>query len=221
MEFKVVETFVSINGEGQRAGELAVFIRFAGCNLNCNYCDTQWANQKDTEFKRMTEEELVRYVEESGVKNVTITGGEPLIQPGIRILLERLGGIPGIRIEIETNGSVDISPFIGLPVRPAFTLDYKLPGSGMESEMKVENYRYLERKDTVKFVVSDQNDLEKVRQVMEEYQLQGRCGVYLSPVFGRIEPVTIVDYMIKHKLNQVHMQLQLHKFIWAPEERGV
>lgn len=221
MEFKVVESFVSINGEGQRAGELAVFIRFAGCNLNCNYCDTAWANQKDTEYTLMTEDEILSYILESGVRNVTLTGGEPLLQPGIRSLLETLGTRSELQVEIETNGSVAIAPFVDLSARPAFTLDYKLPGSGMESHMNTENYSCLEQKDTVKFVISDQNDLNRARQIIEEYKLQGRCGIYFSPVYGRIEPKELVQDMIDHKLNQVHMQLQLHKFIWPPEQRGV
>ena len=111
MEYKVAETFVSINGEGQRAGELAVFIRFAGCNLNCNYCDTAWANQKDTDYRIMTETDILNYILSTGVWNVTLTGGEPLLQPGIKLLLDRLGSRPELRIEIETNGSVLIAPF--------------------------------------------------------------------------------------------------------------
>lgn len=221
MEYKVAETFVSINGEGQRAGELAVFIRFAGCNLNCNYCDTAWANQKDTDYRIMTETDILNYILSTGVWNVTLTGGEPLLQPGIKLLLDRLGSRPELRIEIETNGSVLIAPFINGEHRPVFTLDYKLPGSGMEAGMRTENYAWLEREDTVKFVISDQKDLDRARQVMEEYNLRGRCGLYFSPVFGRIEPKALVEDMIEHKLNQVHMQLQMHKFIWPPEQRGV
>lgn len=221
MDYRVAEAFVSINGEGQHAGELAIFIRFAGCNLNCNYCDTQWANQPDVECKSMTKEEIIELVQEAGVRNVTLTGGEPLIQPGIRPLLEELGKVPELRIEIETNGSVDISPFAGLQKRPVFTLDYKLPGSGMEADMKPSNYQYLTSEDTVKFVISDRADLERAEAIIEEYHMQKRCGLYFSPVFGRIEPAEIVEYMIEHRLNDVHLQLQMHKFIWNPEQRGV
>lgn len=221
MEYRIVERFVSINGEGQHAGELAVFIRFAGCNLDCNYCDTAWANQKDVSCQHMDAEEIAAYVKETGVHNVTLTGGEPLLQPGIKGLLELLGGIPELRIEIETNGSVDIGPFTGLAVRPAFTLDYKLPGSGMEAAMRTDHYQYLKPEDTVKFVISDGQDLERAEQILVEHKLPGRCGIYFSPVFGRIEPAEIVRYMMERKLNQVHIQLQLHKFIWAPEQRGV
>jgi 7-carboxy-7-deazaguanine synthase len=221
MIYKVVETFISINGEGQHAGELALFIRFAGCNLNCNYCDTRWANQPDVVYQEMTETEIKALVTDSGVRNVTLTGGEPLLQPGMYQLLETIGSLPDIRIEIETNGSVDIEPYMTLIRRPAFTLDYKLPGSGMEAGMNTENYRYLTKEDTVKFVISDKADLTRAREIIEQYQLEGRCGIYYSPVFGRIRPAEIVDDMIEHRLNGVHMQLQMHKFIWDPEQRGV
>lgn len=221
MNYKVVETFTSINGEGQKAGELAVFIRFAGCNLNCNYCDTVWANQLDVPYTFMSEQEIVQVVQDAGVKNVTLTGGEPLLQPGIKELLITLGETLDVRIEIETNGSIEIKEYLDLPVRPCFTLDYKLPGSGMNAAMKTVNYKYLMPEDTVKFVVSDEADLEHARKIITEYHLQGTCGIYFSPVFGRIEPVKIVDYMMKYKLNQVHVQLQLHKFIWDPNQKGV
>ncbi|MDD6268305.1 MAG: putative 7-carboxy-7-deazaguanine synthase QueE [Clostridium sp.] len=221
MIYKVVETFISINGEGQHAGELALFIRFAGCNLNCNYCDTRWANQPDVVYQEMTETEIKALVTDSGVRNVTLTGGEPLLQPGMYQLLETMGSLPDIRIEIETNGSVDLEPYMTLIRRPAFTLDYKLPGSGMEAGMNTENYRYLTKEDTVKFVISDKADLTRAREIIEQYQLEGRCGIYYSPVFGRIQPAEIVDDMIEHRLNGVHMQLQMHKFIWDPEQRGV
>lgn len=221
MIYKVVETFISINGEGQHAGELALFIRFAGCNLNCNYCDTRWANQPDVVYQEMTETEIKALVADSGVRNVTLTGGEPLLQPGMYQLLETVGSLTDIRIEIETNGSVDIGPYMTLIRRPAFTLDYKLPGSGMEAGMNTENYRYLTKEDTVKFVISDKADLTRAREIIEQYQLEGRCGIYYSPVFGRIRPAEIVDDMIEHRLNGVHMQLQMHKFIWNPEQRGV
>lgn len=221
MVYKVVETFISINGEGQHAGELALFIRFAGCNLNCNYCDTRWANQPDVVYQEMTETEIKALVTDSGVRNVTLTGGEPLLQPGMYQLLETMGSLPDIRIEIETNGSVDIEPYMTLIRRPAFTLDYKLPGSGMEAGMNTENYRYLTKEDTVKFVISDKADLTRAREIIEQYQLEGQCGIYYSPVFGRIRPAEIVDDMIEHRLNGVHMQLQMHKFIWDPEQRGV
>lgn len=221
MRYNIAEIFTSINGEGQRAGELAVFVRFTGCNLNCNYCDTAWANEKDVPVRSMTETEIADYVRQAGVRNVTLTGGEPLLQTGLQELLDELAELPQIRVEIETNGSMKILPYCSGRIRPAFTLDYKLPGSGMESFMNTDNYRYLQSEDTIKFVVSDEADLQKAEMIIQQYQLAEMCSVYLSPVFGRIEPETIVNYMIEHQMKQVRIQLQLHKFIWDPQKRGV
>lgn len=220
-DFEVVEKFVSINGEGQRAGQLAVFIRFKGCNLNCGYCDTKWANDLSAPFESMNEDEIYDYIKSTGVKNVTLTGGEPLLRDNIGILLERLGKDNSLNVEIETNGSVLIEPYANIVKRPSFTLDYKLGGSGMERFMKTENYQFLQKCDTVKFVVSSVSDLERAVEIIKEYELDKKCGVYLSAVFGKIEPANIVSFMIDKNLNDVNLQLQMHKFIWDPNKRGV
>lgn len=232
----VVEHFISINGEGRRAGQLALFIRFAGCNLSCEYCDTKWANEPETRYERYTEQEIYQMIKESGVKNITLTGGEPLIQENLKELLLILRRDRKLRIEIETNGSVDITPF--MPEKDVFyadgmeenleqdnvtfTLDYKLPISGMEKQMCLSNYQKLRSQDTVKFVVGSREDLIKSKEIIETYGLTRKgCGVYLSPCFGQIEPSEIVDFLIEQKMNDVNIQLQLHKFIWNPDKRGV
>lgn len=220
-KFQVVETFVSINGEGRRAGELAVFIRFLGCNLNCSYCDTRWANEPDAAYRWMSEEDIYEYVKQTGVWNVTLTGGEPLLQPEMETLLTKLLGDSEIRVEIETNGSIDLTPFAKLPHAPSFTMDYKLAGSGMEDKMNRKNFSLLAPKDTVKFVVGSRADLERSAQIIEEEDLLGRTAIYFSPVFGKIEPEEIVNFLIERKLNDVRVQLQLHKFIWDPDRKGV
>lgn len=219
--YQVVETFVSINGEGTRAGELAVFIRMKGCNLKCTYCDTMWANEADAKAVPMTEEEIYQYVKKTGVRNVTITGGEPLRQNNMQVLLARLLKDEELRVEIETNGSIDLTEFSKLEPRPSFTMDYKLGASGMEEKMCHSNFSLLNTKDTVKFVVGGRQDLERAAQIIEKYQLQRRVSIYLSPVFGAIEPEEMVQFLIEKKLNDVRIQLQLHKIIWDPEKRGV
>lgn len=219
--FEVVEKFVSINGEGQRAGQLAVFIRFKGCNLNCVYCDTKWANESSAPFEELTEDEIYDYINFTGVKNITLTGGEPLLREDIGVLLERLAADDTLNVEIETNGSISIEPFASIDKRPSFTLDYKLGGSGMECFMETENYAYLQKCDTVKFVVSSKDDLERAAEIIAEYEMDKKCGVYLSAVFGKIEPADIVSFMIEKRLNDVNLQLQMHKFIWDPNKRGV
>lgn len=220
-KYHVVEIFESINGEGMRAGELAVFVRMKNCNLHCSYCDTTWACREDAPSTLMTEEEICKQVLVSGIKNVTLTGGEPLLQPDIRVLLERLTAEEFLRLEIETNGSIDVAPYRHFRRPPVFTLDYKLPGSGMEDQMCMKNFCSVTTQDTIKFVVSDDRDLTRASEMIEEYELLERCHVIFSAVFGRISPQEIVSFMRKHCMNDVRLQLQMHKFIWDPKQRGV
>lgn len=220
MKYKVVEIFQSINGEGMKAGELAVFVRMQGCNLNCVYCDTSWANAQDARYQSMTSSEIVKRVQSEQVKNVTLTGGEPLLQPGIEQLLVALVQA-GFCVEIETNGSVDLKKYIGLSPQISFTMDYKLPQSGMENKMRIENFSLLSKQDTVKFVASDRKDLERAFAVSEKYLLPGQCNILLSPVFGRIEPEKMVEYMKEKHWTGARLQIQMHKVIWDPQKRGV
>lgn len=220
MNYSVVEKFVSINGEGRLSGQLAVFIRFAGCNLSCSYCDTKYANEGNAQFEIMTEEEIYQYIKSSKVKNVTLTGGEPLFQDGVLELLEILTKDGGISIEIETNGAVSLEKFSKLN-NISFTMDYKLPSSNMESRMRVDNFNCLKPDDVVKFVVGDFNDLEKARDVINEFRLVGRVNIYISPVYKTINLDKIVDFMKENSMNGVTLQLQLHKIIWGQDKRGV
>jgi 7-carboxy-7-deazaguanine synthase len=215
MKFPIVEIFTSINGEGTRAGELATFIRLKGCNLHCSYCDTRYACEEDSKAEWMEIDEILKLIE---ADNVTLTGGEPLATEGVDKLIDALSDYS---VEIETNGSFAIAPFTKLKKRPLFTLDYKSPSSGMERFMNLENYKYLSKEDTVKFVVGSLEDLEKMREIVKTYRLTQKCHVYLSPVFGKIEPAQMVEFMKENQMNGVRLQLQLHKFIWNPNERGV
>lgn len=218
---KVVEKFVSINGEGSKAGQLAVFIRFAGCNLDCVYCDTKWANEEDVSYLEMSKEEIYEYIKNTGVKNITVTGGEPLLQDGIYEFLEYLSLDKELYVEIETNGSVDISLFKKIDNTPSFTMDYKLDYSKMENKMFLDNLKKLDKRDVIKFVSGSQKDLEILKNIVEKYSLMERTKVYVSPVFGAIEPSVIVDWMIDNNLNGMNLQIQMHKIIWDPEKKGV
>ena len=226
-DFSVAEHFISINGEGRRAGQLAMFIRFAGCNLKCGYCDTKWANEKNVDFESVPCDLLLDMIDESGVKNITLTGGEPLLQPGIKELLKELRSKRNLRIEIETNGSIDIRDYFPedeafIADNVSFTLDYKTGSSGMEKHMLLSNYENVRECDTVKFVVGSIDDLEKTKYIVEKFKLTDKkCGIYISPCFGMIKPSEIVDYLIKNKMNDVNVQLQMHKYIWDPDARGV
>lgn len=217
---QVVETFVSINGEGAHAGVLAAFIRLRGCNLNCSYCDTRWANSADAPATDYTAEQLRDWVASTHVKNVTITGGEPLLWAEVDELITLLLD-NGNRVEIETNGSVPLRRYIHHDRRPVFTMDYKLPGSGMEQHMNTANFALLGEHDAVKFVCGSDDDLRRAVHIIRGYDLTGICHVYLSPVFGKLDPARMVEFMTKENLNGVRLQLQLHKFIWEPDKRGV
>lgn len=219
--YKVVEIFSSINGEGPRTGQLALFIRMQGCNLDCSYCDTKWANEEEARFHWTSTGEIMDVVRLMNIKNITLTGGEPLMQENIMELLQALAAEPGIRVEIETNGSVLLKPFAEMEHAPSFNMDYKLPGSGMEHTMLTENFSYLTGKDTVKFVVKDYMDLCRARDVIREYNLTEKCHVFLSPVYEEIELEDIVNFMKSNNMNDVTMQLQMHKIIWNSEMRGV
>ena len=216
----VIEIFTSINGEGPRAGELACFVRLKGCNLRCTYCDTMYANTPDAPSETLSVEAVVARVLATGVHNVTLTGGEPLLAPAARELVAALVAHEPLRVELETNGSVDLAPYLELP-RVTATMDYKLPGSGMERPMRHENFALLRPQDTVKFVAGSDADLQRALEIIRQYDLTARCHVYLSPVFGRIDPADMVEFMKVHRLNGVRLQLQLHKFIWDPQKRGV
>ncbi|MGD9678772.1 MAG: putative 7-carboxy-7-deazaguanine synthase QueE [Vulcanibacillus sp.] len=222
MKYKIAEKFVSINGEGKSSGQLSTFIRFAGCNLNCSYCDTKWVNQPDVEYELMTAEEIYKYIKETGIINVTITGGEPLIQNNIFELIKSLSEDNSLNIEIETNGSVSIEPYMILNNDSfKFTMDYKLPFSTMENRMLVDNFWHLRGKDTVKFVVSNLTDLLKAEEIISKYRLVEKTNVYFSPVYGQISLTEIVDFMKDKKMNKVNLQVQLHKIIWGSETKGV
>ena len=200
---------------------LACFIRFAGCNLNCSYCDTAWANKKEVPHEVLTCEEINEYILSSKVFNVTLTGGEPLLQPDIGKLLYQLSKNDGLRIEVETNGSIDVSKYFDIGDNIEFTIDYKLPKSGMSDKMCLDNFENARSVDTVKFVVSDYNDLVEAKRVIDDYGLADKTRVYLSSAFNIITPKDIVAFMIENNMNKVRIQLQMHKYIWEPDRKGV
>lgn len=206
---KINEIFFSIEGEGKRAGELAAFIRLTGCNLRCSYCDTTYAFD---EGREMEVGEIVSKI--FPYHNITLTGGEPLCQDVHRLI----DALRYRSVNIETNGSIEILPYIGYP-QVFFTVDYKCPSSGMEQKMERKNFRSLRPQDVLKFVVGSIDDLEKAHEVCKEYK--PICPIYISPVFGKIQSAEIVEFMKKKHLEGWRVQLQLHKFIWKPDERGV
>lgn len=235
--FPVVERFVSINGEGLQSGRVAAFIRFAICNLKCNWCDTRWANDQATAdaAEKFSIDEILNWVHQTGVSAVTLTGGEPLLQAGLADLVQallRVNDPHPLRVEIETNGSRDISAMhalrtecekAGAPGSLHFTLDWKTPGAGKAAcdSMDLTNHALLDDRDAVKFVVASRTDLEFAKRSADDAKLWDRCQVLLSPVWENIEPSEIVDFMVAHHMDRARLQLQMHKIIWPDVNKGV
>lgn len=219
---KVIEIFKSIEGEGIRAGLPVTFIRLAGCNLRCTYCDTQYSyNEESKGCKVLTVEEIVAQVELFEIPFVTITGGEPLAHDGICNLITALRGI-GCHINVETNGTFPVPKQFEYCDDVIFTMDWKCPSSGMNGKMDIATIGTLRSIDVLKFVVGSEEDLNEVVRVRDMWPIEcTRPSIFISPVFGQIEPAQIVSFMLAHKMYDCRVQLQMHKFIWAPEMRGV
>lgn len=221
MKYNVIEKFLSINGEGMRQGHLCTFIRFKGCNLRCKYCDSAYSYDPTESADEMTADEIIQYCKEQGADMVMLAGGEPMFQPGILDVIQKLCQA-GFSVEIETNGSIDIHDVAAIKEnRPYITLDYKTSASGMERHNLLSNYDVLTEKDSVKFVCGSVADLDKMVQIVNQYQLLQKCNVLISPVWNEIDPQDIVTYMQNHHLNGYKMQMQIHKYIWDAEKRGV
>lgn len=211
-KIKINEIFYSINGEGDKSGEPAVFIRTTGCNLRCNYCDTKYAF---VDGKMMTVDEIIKKVKKYKCENVTLTGGEPLIQENIINLLKGLYK-EGFKITIETNGSIDIEE---AQKYAYICMDWKVPSCGEDKKMLKSNLKKLHKNDTLK-IVTRKEDFGYIRKLIDENKI--KCNIYLSPVFGEVELTDIVEYIKEYKgKNKLKMQIQLHKIIWNPDERGV
>lgn len=213
----VSEIFSSIEGEGIRAGYPATFIRLFGCNLRCTYCDSMYACE-GTEFVKMSIAEIMSAVEAMGNKRVTLTGGEPLIHKNVHELVTALLD-KDYEVNIETNGAVDIASYVHMN-NVIITMDFKCTDSGMREKMIYDNLFCLTSKDVLKFVVGSREDLYDMLNIVKTFY-GITAQMFVSPVFGKIEPAEIVDFIKEHKLQGVRLQLQLHKFIWEPQKRGV
>lgn len=213
----VNEIFGSIDGEGLRTGELATFIRLTGCNLRCRYCDTIYAFN---EGELLTIEEILNKVSNIGYKNITLTGGEPLLSKNSYKLIEELIK-NNYNVNIETNGAIDITPLLDKNV--LITMDYKTKSSNMNDKMIKSNIIKLRENDVLK-IVCNKNDFDDITNLLKENKI--KSYIYLSPIFNEIEPSELVDYLKDlHKkgikTDKIRIQIQLHKIIWNPNKRGV
>jgi 7-carboxy-7-deazaguanine synthase len=210
---KLYEIYTSIQGETQHAGRPCTLVRFAACDLRCGYCDTEYAFTGGQEVSR---DAIVEDVVARGAKLVLLTGGEPLLQPELPDLARDLMA-RGFEVMVETGGHRDVS---ALPDGVCIILDVKTPGSGESHRNLWSNLRHLDRADAVKFVVCSEEDYTWSKQVIVEHRLAERTTVLLSPSFGQVEPKTLVDWMLRDQL-PARLNLQLHKYVWPPDQRGV
>ena len=219
IKLKISEQFLSLQGESSFAGELCYFIRLTGCNLNCSYCDTHFAKSADAKFAECSIDDLLTATLQSKANVVEITGGEPLLQENVLILCEKLLA-SGLTVLMETNGSKDISE---IPKGVVIIMDCKCPSSGESKNMLLENLNNISKNVEVKFVIKDRADYDYAVAKIAEFDLLNKAKCLLfSPV---VEDQTftnaslLADWIIEDKLN-VKLQLQLHKILWDPNERG-
>ena len=207
---RITEIFHSLQGEARTAGRPTVFVRLTGCPLRCGYCDTAYAFSGG---ESRTFEAILEEVAQYAPRFITVTGGEPLAQPGCAALLTALCDLPSApEVSLETSGAL---PIAGLDARVSVVLDLKTPGSGEVSRNLWENIPELKPADQVKFVVCDRADYEWARLKLESLALAERVGeVLFSPSTGVLAPDALAGWILEDRL-PVRMQLQLHKIIWG------
>ena len=214
MELRVNEMFFSIQGESTFAGYPCIFVRLAGCNLKCTYCDTEYARDTGT---WMSLEEICGKVSAFDFHMVEITGGEPLLQHGTPALVSRLLS-EGFTVLLETNGSRDIGPLDRACVK---IVDMKCPGSGQAGFMDMQNIHRMDAKDQLKFVLTDRADYDYAKNMLNHIRQAGNeSPVLFSPVAGGLAPESLSSWILADRL-PVRLQLQLHKIIWPMAVSGV
>ena len=211
---RVTEIFRSIQGESTWAGRPCVFVRLTGCEVRCSYCDTTYAYEGG---EVMTIGAILARCRELGCAVVEITGGEPLQQEDCPLLARRLLDAE-YAVLCETSGTL---PVLGLSPGVVKVMDLKCPGSGVAEKTCWANIDALTSQDEVKFVIGDRADYEWSREVMTRHRLSSRCkAVLFAPVFGRLAPRDLAAWIVADRLD-VRLQMQLHKYIWDPQQRGV
>lgn len=211
---KINEIFHSIQGESTKAGLPCVFVRLTYCNIRCVYCDTEYAFYEGVD---RTIDDIIDEVRSFNCKLVEITGGEPLVQENVHILMKRLCDM-GFDVMIETGGSL---PIENIDKRVKIIMDLKTPYSKMEKKNRYENIQHLKSNDEVKFVIGSREDYDWTKEILNKYGLFDIVEqVLFSPVFDRVENIQLAEWILHDKLN-VRFQLQMHKYIWHPETRGV
>ena len=211
---RIIEIYASVQGESSLVGYPTTFIRLAMCNLRCVWCDTSYSFGRGQE---QSLEDIIKEVTNLGLPYVCITGGEPLLQAEVHLLMKALADLQ-YNVSLETGGSLsttDVDP------RVKIILDIKCPGSGMEKKNCWENLPLMRSHDEVKFVLLDREDYLWALDICKEYQLLEKgTMVLLSPVHGRLNPQDLVKWMMEDRF-LARLNLQVHKYIWTPETKGV
>lgn len=208
---RITEIFYSLQGESNTVGLPTVFIRLTGCPLRCVYCDTEYAFSGG---KKVAIDEILAQVDSYGTPYVTVTGGEPLAQPGCLDLMTSLID-KGYTVSLETSGALDISK---VDPRVIKVMDLKTPSSGELSRNLYQNVGFLNRKDQIKFVIGNEEDYVWSKAALNDYGLLERCQILFSPVMGQQDPTDLAEKILADRL-PVRFQIQLHKLLWA-DARG-
>ncbi len=213
MSLKINEIYYSVQGESTHSGCPCIFIRLTYCNLRCSYCDTEYAfyDGKDMEIT-----DIMSEIKQWDCNLVEVTGGEPLFQEECIDLLNELVN-SNYEVMLETGGSLSIS---NVPKKVIKIVDFKCPSSKMVKKNLWSIVDDLQPHDEVKFVIGNREDFDWAKDRITEYALDKICTLLFSPTFGEIDPQQIVEWILAENL-PVRMQLQMHKMIWSPEEKGV
>jgi len=213
MMLKVNEIFYSIQGESSFAGLPCVFVRLTYCNLRCTYCDTEYAFY---EGKDMSIDEIIEEVKKYNCNLVEVTGGEPLVQKESLELMKKLCDA-NFQVLLETSGSL---PIEDVDKRVTIIMDLKTPSSRMMKKNLYSNIEHLKPQDEVKFVIGNREDYEWAKEIISKYNLTEKCKILMGVVFGELSNLDLASWILEDKL-PVRFQMQLHKYIWEPEKRGV
>lgn len=223
IKIPMVEIFETVEGEGLKAGFPTVFVRLFGCNLRCTWCDTPYSYPPHQAERVMTIAEIMQEVSSYSARHICLTGGEPLLyKERSALLIESLLTLPGLMdLHIETNGAIDLRYFLErfTDDQPRYIMDYKLHDSGEKERMIDHNLELLRRQDELKFVIGSETDFFEAKEIIQENDIKAQ--ILFSPVWETMPPKQLVELILEHRLHHVKLNLQLHKIIWDPNQRGV
>lgn len=211
--FQVIEKVVTMCGETHLAGMPCALIRFVGCPLRCSYCDTTYAYEGG---KSVSLDEIIDWVSGTGMQLVLLTGGEPLLQKELPLLTKHLVE-DGYQVLVETSGALDISQLAKPVIR---SLDVKCPSSGESRRNLWANLQLLRPGDVVKMIVADRHDYEYAKDIVRRYDLGPPVQVMFSPAFPKLTSSTLAQWLLKDRLSQVRINIQVHRLLWPTLENG-